>query len=111
MHLKDVRPQTEIDEPLGDRKVLEDYVRGPFVVVPLGEGCMDVAGLVDAVVEDARGFVVALEPTAKGAANAAWLTHRSRSSQTTGSRTTQRPPSDKRDADLGRGEPRARVGA
>jgi sugar phosphate isomerase/epimerase len=73
MHLKDVRPQAEVDEPLGDRKVLEDYVRGPFVVVPLGEGCVDVAGLVDAIVEDARGFVVALEPTAKGAANAAWL--------------------------------------
>jgi sugar phosphate isomerase/epimerase len=73
MHLKDVRPQTDADRPLGNRKVLEDHVRGPFVVVPLGEGLVDVPGLVDAIAEDARGFVVALEPTAIGPANAAWL--------------------------------------
>jgi sugar phosphate isomerase/epimerase len=73
MHLKDVRPPAEADGPLAERKVLEDHVRGPFVVVPLGEGIVDVAGLVREVADDGRGFVVALEPTAKGAANAAWL--------------------------------------
>jgi sugar phosphate isomerase/epimerase len=73
MHLKDVRPVEDGDLPLGDRRVLEDYARGPFLVVPLGAGTYDVAGLVREIADDNRGIVVSLEPTAKGAPRGAWL--------------------------------------
>jgi len=73
MHLKDVRPVTEDDEPLGNRRVLEDHKRGKFLVVPFGEGILDVRGLIREVADDDRGVVVALEPTAKGSERTAWL--------------------------------------
>jgi sugar phosphate isomerase/epimerase len=73
MHLKDVRALTQADEPVGDRRVFEDFTRGRFVVVPLGTGDVDVAGLIREVAEDDRGIVVALEPTAKGDARESWL--------------------------------------
>lgn len=73
MHLKDVRPVADEDLPLGDRRVLEDHACGPFLVVPLGEGIVDVAGLVREIANDDRGVVVALEPTVKGEGNAVWL--------------------------------------
>lgn len=73
MHLKDVRPPSEGDEPLGGRRVLEDHNRGAFIVVPLGEGILDVRGLVREIADNDQGVVVALEPTAKGKERTAWL--------------------------------------
>ena len=73
MHLKDVRPVADLKRPLGGRKVLEDHTRGPFLVVPLGEGILAVGDLIREVAEDDRGIVVALEPTARGADREAWL--------------------------------------
>jgi sugar phosphate isomerase/epimerase len=72
VHLKDVRP-LGAGEELDGRRVLEDHVRGPFATVPLGEGIVPVSEIVEAVAADERDLVVALEPTASGAAREAWL--------------------------------------
>lgn len=73
IHLKDVRRLRNDDYPLGDRRVLEAFERGAYLVVPLGEGDLDVAGLVDAFKRDPLDVVLSLEATAQHEDCERWL--------------------------------------
>lgn len=73
IHLKDVRPLREDDYPLGTRRVMESHERGSFLVVPLGQGDLEVDGLVAEIRRDAPDVVISLEPTAQGDACDRWL--------------------------------------
>jgi sugar phosphate isomerase/epimerase len=73
IHLKDVRPLRDDDHPLGTRRVMEDFARGSFLVVPLGRGDLDVEGLLAEIRQDAPDIVISLEPTAQRDECADWL--------------------------------------
>lgn len=73
IHLKDVRPLRNDDHPLGTRRVMEAHGRGSFLVVPLGQGELDVQGLLAEIRRDAPDVVISLEPTAQGDECAHWL--------------------------------------
>jgi sugar phosphate isomerase/epimerase len=73
IHLKDVRPLRDDDHPLGTRRIMEAHGRGSFLVVPLGQGELDVQGLLAEIRHDAPDLVISLEPTAQGGECARWL--------------------------------------
>lgn len=73
LHLKDVRPLEDGDYPLGTHRVMDDHRRGPFLVVPLGRGLLDVDGLLAELLDDELDVIVSLEPTAKAEDREHWL--------------------------------------
>lgn len=73
IHLKDARLLRDDDGPLGSRRIMEAYGRGSFLVVPLGEGDLDIAGLLKEIRHDRLDVVMSFEPTAKHEERERWL--------------------------------------
>jgi sugar phosphate isomerase/epimerase len=73
IHLKDARPFRDADHPLGTRRLMVPHEGQPYFVVPLGQGGLDLAGLVGELKRDRLDVVMSLEPTAQGAERDEWL--------------------------------------